>query len=260
MNDRLAAIVAARKENTSELAKTIGVDRTHLIDVCSGRSRPGDDFLKRVESSLGVSPGWAKGADVPIFTRSPGKAVEDTIEAQMKIGPTQTAPVPVFDDITDAEASDDALPRWRTRPVRGLVPLAAAKRSGFYVHVNDKETASVIGCRSGDHVLFVDASAFIRRSRIREGDMVSAIVSTGSTRHLMWLSLVQVVTRQERTAGVGFAPASGGLSLRGVDSADYCFRRVDEKAIRKGSALLAIAAKAERDLLIRGNDACDGGK
>lgn len=256
-NPRLVAAFTILDMPVEELARELGIDRSHLHDIQRGRSKMGDGVAEKVRERLGLNPAWIREGLVPVFMpgRSPGERVERAIQRQMELGSPMTAGVPVFDTADEIVVDRPEGELWHTEPLRGISAVAAASREGFYLCATRSSEADILGCDVNDFVLFVPKARFLRRSRIIRGDEMVGLVKARVAQRLYRFQVVQIVTALQAKHKTGLkAPAKGEYDLKelGADKATFHLRKTAPRSRGfGGGTLAAIAVRAERDLVRR---------
>ncbi len=256
-NPRLVAAFTILDMPVEELAHELGVDRSHLHDIQRGRSKLGSDVAEKLQEHLGLNPAWIRDGREPVFMpgRSPGERVERAIMRQMELGPPMTAGIPVYDAADEIALERPEGKLWHEEPLRGVSAVAAASREGFYLCATRMFEADTVGCEIGDFVLFVPKARFLRRSRIVQGDEIVGLVKARVAQRLYRFRVVEIVTAFQAKHKTGLkAPAKGEHDLKesGADKATFYLRKTAPRSRGfGGGSLVAIAVRAERDLVRR---------
>ncbi len=259
-NPRLVAAFTILDMPVEEVAVKLGIDRSHLHDIQRGRSKMGNEVAEKLQERLGLNPAWIRHGRGSVFMpgRSPGERVERAIRRQMDLGLPMTAGVPVFDTADEIAVERPEGKQWHTEPLRGVSAVAAASRDGFYLCATRRSEADIVGCDVGDFALFVPKSRFLRRSRIVRGDEIVGLVKARAAQRLYRFRVVAIVTAFQAKHRTGFKPpAKGEYDLKevGADRATFYLKKTAPRSDGfGGGSLVAIAVRAERDLVRKGEE------
>jgi len=251
---RLAALCTILNKSLAELGDNWKVTPGHLVDLKHGRYQIGDRVAGLFQENLGVSTAWLQSGEGKIFVegRSPGKLVEDAIDRQLELGTPGTGGAPVFGSIKEVQPKGKAGGIWKSYALRGVMPVAASDRRGFYVQIANARDAKIVGCRRNDFALFIRAEVFLRKRKFDDGDEMACILQKGSARWLAKFKLIGSGTKRQRRLGTGFAKPLDGeydMTHRGKYGTEFYLKQVAPRGKPRIGELIAVAVRAERDLL-----------
>ncbi len=252
---RLAAVLAVLNHSAKALAERWSVDLSHMANIRRGRATLGPETAARFRKDFGLSPDWLAAGRGPIFEpgRSPGDAVERAIVRHLDLGPPDTSAVPLFESVEDVRF-ERSLGDWHEYPLRGLMPIAAARREGFYLHVLEKGDADVLGCVVGSHALFVPAQRFVRKTRVAVGDVLPCIVEAKVSRRLCRFTVADIVAKKLKPAAAR-SRRPHDTKVIGSDKTTFFLKQLAPSGAFRGGEVKAIAVRSESDLLGQSGDA-----